>query len=54
MLDHEAVLALGLTKPNSPPVVSVAVNFDGENATWDDSQLKFEMYGLVSDPDLKP
>tara|TARA_B100000683_G_scaffold277302_1_gene335065 strand:+ start:5200 stop:7152 length:1953 start_codon:yes stop_codon:yes gene_type:complete len=53
MLDHEAVLALGLTKPNSPPVVSVAVNFDGENATWDDSQLKFEMYGLVSDPDLE-
>ena len=53
MLDHEAVIALGLTKPNSPPVVSVAVNFDGENATWDDSQLKFEMYGLVSDPDLE-
>ena len=53
MLDHEADLALGLTKPNSPPVVSVAVNFDGENATWDDSQLKFEMYGLVSDPDLE-
>jgi len=52
-LDHEADLALGLTKPNSPPVVSVAVNFDGENATWDDSQLKFEMYGLVSDPDLE-
>jgi len=53
MLDHEADIALGLTKPNSPPVVSVAVNFDGENATWDDSQLKFEMYGLVSDPDLE-
>ncbi|MGA0353482.1 MAG: hypothetical protein ACO3NY_07525 [Poseidonia sp.] len=53
MLDHQADLALGLTKPNSPPVVSVAVNFDGENATWDESQLKFEMYGLVSDPDLE-
>ncbi|MEL0266790.1 MAG: hypothetical protein VW945_04815 [Candidatus Poseidoniales archaeon] len=53
MLDHVANLALGLTKPNSPPVVSVAVNFDGENATWDESQLKFEMYGLVSDPDLE-
>ena len=53
MLDHEANLDLGLTKPNSPPVVSVAVNFDGENATWDESQLKFEMYGLVSDPDLE-
>lgn len=53
MLDHQADLSLGLTKPNSPPVVSVAVNFDGENATWDESQLKFEMYGLVSDPDLE-
>ena len=53
MLHHEANLALGLIKPNSPPVVSVAVNFDGENATWDESQLKFEMYGLVSDPDLE-
>ena len=42
-----------MTKPNSPPTVSVAVNFDGENATWDESKLKFEMYGLVSDPDLE-
>ena len=53
MLDHAAEISLGLTKPNSPPVVSVAVNFDGENATWDESQLKFEMFGLVSDPDLE-
>ena len=53
MLDHETELALGLTKPNSPPVVQVAVNFDGENATWDQSQLKFEMFGLVTDPDLE-
>ena len=53
MLAHTADLALGLTKPNSPPTVSVAVNFDGENATWDESQLKFEMFGLVSDPDLE-
>ena len=53
MLAHTADLALGLTKPNSPPAVSVAVNFDGENATWDESQLKFEMFGLVSDPDLE-
>ena len=29
------------------------MNFDGENATWDESQLKFEMFGLVSDPDLE-
>lgn len=53
MLAHAAEFSLGLTKPNSPPVVSVAVNFDGENATWDESQLKFEMFGLVSDPDLE-
>jgi hypothetical protein len=53
MLLHVAEFSLGLTKPNSPPTVSVAVNFDGLNATWDESQLKFEMYGLVSDPDLE-
>ena len=53
MLAQTVDISLGLTKPNSPPVVSVAVNFDGENATWDESQLKFEMYGLVSDPDLE-
>lgn len=51
MLTQTVDISLGLTKPNSPPVVSVAVNFDGENATWDESQLKFEMYGLVNDPD---
>ena len=31
----------------------MAVNFDGENATQDESQLKFEMFGLVSGPDLE-
>ena len=53
MLSHAAEFSLGLVKPNSAPVVEVAVNFDGENATWDESQLKFEMFGLVSDPDLE-
>lgn len=53
MLDYAAELDLALSKPNSPPTVSVAVNFNGQNATWDDSQLKFDMYGLVSDPDLE-
>ena len=53
MLAHDVELSLGLSKPNSPPVVQVAVNFGGENATWDESQLKFSMYGLVSDPDLE-
>jgi hypothetical protein len=53
MLIHESEFTLGLSKPNSPPVIQVAMNFDGENATWDESQLKFEMFGLVSDPDLE-
>lgn len=53
MMTHEGEVDLGLSKPNSPPTVSVAVNFNGENATWDESQLKFAMYGLVSDPDLE-
>ena len=53
MLDYAADLSLGLTKPNSPPAVSVKVNFNGENATWDDMQQKFTMSGLVSDPDLE-
>ena len=53
MLDYAANLSLGLTKPNSPPAVSVKVNFNGENATWDDMQQKFTMSGLVSDPDLE-
>ena len=53
MLDMNVNLDLGLIKPNSPPVISVAVNFNGENATWGENQLKFQMYGLVSDPDLE-
>ncbi len=53
MLDYSTNIDFGLVKPNSPPTVSVAVNFNGENATWDDSGYKFEMYGLVSDPDLE-
>ena len=53
MMDYTAEFDLGLTKPNSPPVISLATNFNNENATWDESQLKFTMYGLVSDPDLE-
>ena len=53
MLDHRSDLDLALVKPNSPPIISVAANFNGENATWDESQLKFSMFGLVSDPDLE-
>ena len=53
MMDYAAEFDLGLLKPNSPPVISVAENFNSENATWDESQLKFTMYGLVSDPDLE-
>jgi len=53
MMDYTAEYDLGLMKPNSPPVISVSENFNSENATWDESQLKFTMYGLVSDPDLE-
>jgi len=53
MLDFASVFDLGLVKPNTPPVVQVATNFNGENATWDEGQLQFSMYGLVSDPDLE-
>ena len=53
MLDYASNMDLGLIKPNSPPTVSVATNFNGENATWDETQLKFSMFGLVSDPDLE-
>ena len=53
MMAYNGNIDLGLSKPNSPPTLSVAVNFNGENATWDESQLKFSMYGLVSDPDLE-
>ena len=53
MLDFASAFDLGLVKPNTPPVVQVATNFNGENATWDEGQLQFSMYGLVSDPDLE-
>lgn len=53
MIDFTVDMDLNLAKPNSPPVITVAVNFDGENATWDDNQQKFELYGLVNDPDLE-
>jgi hypothetical protein len=53
MLDFNAEYDLGLVKPNTPPVIQVATNFNGENATWDESQLQFSMYGLVSDADLE-
>jgi hypothetical protein len=53
MLDFTSDFDLGLVKPNTPPVIQVATNFNGENATWDESQLQFSMYGLVSDADLE-
>ena len=53
MIDFSSNFDFGLSKPNSAPVVSVAVNFNGENATWDENQQGFTMYGLVSDPDLE-
>lgn len=53
MLEITSLFDLGLVKPNSPPTISVATNFNDKNATWDENQLKFSMYGLVSDPDLE-
>tara|TARA_X000001036_G_scaffold232816_1_gene217465 strand:- start:876 stop:2885 length:2010 start_codon:yes stop_codon:yes gene_type:complete len=53
MLPYSFMLDLGTIKPNSPPELSVAVNFDGDNATWDSSGIEFTLYGLASDPDLE-
>ena len=53
MLPYAFVVDLGAFKPNSPPEISVALNFDGNNATWDPSGIQFELIGLASDPDLE-
>ena len=53
MLPYAFVVDLGAFKPNSPPEISVALNFDGNNATWDPSGFQFELIGLASDPDLE-
>ncbi len=51
MLPYSFIVDLGVFKPNSAPVLSVAVNFDGNNATWDASGIQFELIGLANDPD---
>ena len=53
MLPYSFVVDLGVFKPNSPPEISVAVNFDGNNATWNANGIEFELIGLASDPDLE-
>lgn len=53
MLPYSFIVDLGVFKPNSPPEISVAVNFDGNNATWDANGIEFELIGLASDPDLE-
>jgi hypothetical protein len=53
MLPYPFIVDLGTIKPNSAPELSVAINFDGNNATWDASGIEFELIGLASDPDLE-
>ena len=53
MLPFSFLLPTDLVKPNSPPVVTVQVNFFGENATWSDNLQRFSITGTVVDPDLE-
>ena len=54
MLPYAFIVDLSnLIKPNSAPEISVALNFNGNNATWDASGIEFELIGLASDPDLE-
>ena len=51
MLNFEFMLDFGLEKVSLPPVLEIKVNFEGKNATWDASGLKFTLKGEVIDPD---
>ena len=51
MLKFNFMLDFGLDKVSLPPVLEVKVNFEGMNATWDASGLKFTLKGEVIDPD---
>lgn len=53
MLPFSFVLQSDLVKPNSPPTVTVQVNFYGDNATWSDNLQRFTIGGTVFDPDLE-
>lgn len=51
MLNFNFMLDFGLEKVSLPPVLELKLNFDGKNATWDASGLKFTLKGEVIDPD---
>ena len=51
MLTFNFMLDFELEKVSLPPVLDLTVNFEGKNATWDASGLKFTLKGEVLDPD---
>ena len=51
MMTYSFMLNFGLEKSNSPPVIELVTGISQENATWDDSGLKFTLKGIVIDPD---
>ncbi|MEJ6653229.1 MAG: hypothetical protein QNL55_02560 [Euryarchaeota archaeon] len=51
MLTYSFILNFGLEKSSSPPVIELITGISQENATWDDSGLKFTLKGIVIDPD---
>lgn len=51
MMTYSFMLNFGLEKSSSPPVIELVTGISQENATWDDSGLKFTLKGIVIDPD---
>ena len=51
MLDLDFMLDFDLEKASLPPLITVKMNLDGENATWEASGLTFTLQGDVLDPD---
>ncbi|NCG41973.1 MAG: hypothetical protein GWO84_00305 [Euryarchaeota archaeon] len=51
MMTYSFMLNFGLEKSSSPPVIELVTGISQENATWDESGLKFTLKGTVIDPD---
>jgi hypothetical protein len=51
MMTYSFMLDFGLGKSSSPPVIELVTGISQENATWDDSRVKFTLKGIVIDPD---
>ena len=51
MLNFDYMLDFALEKESLPPAITLKVSFDGKNATWDATGLKFTLKGTISDPD---